>query len=130
MPTKPPCRRETIYGYDPKDVIQLGRPGPPGKKGDQGPPGLNAYALALRNGFVGTEEEWLESLKGEPGTNGDGAVDSVNGLVGDVVLDADDVGADPAGTALAAAAASIATHVSNPDPHPQYNITKIDGGFF
>ena len=32
-------------------------------KGDQG---LSAYEVAVRNGFVGTEEEWLESLKGRP----------------------------------------------------------------
>ena len=32
-------------------------------KGDQG---LSAYEVALKNGFVGTEEEWLESLKGRP----------------------------------------------------------------
>lgn len=29
--------------------------------------GLSAYEVAVKNGFVGTEEEWLESLKGEDG---------------------------------------------------------------
>ncbi|MGL5715812.1 MAG: phage upper tail fiber protein [Sarcina sp.] len=29
-----------------------------------GPPGMSAYEVALKNGFVGTEEEWLNSLKG------------------------------------------------------------------
>jgi hypothetical protein len=28
-----------------------------------GSPGASAYQIALSNGFVGTEEEWLESLK-------------------------------------------------------------------
>jgi hypothetical protein len=28
-----------------------------------GAPGASAYQIALSNGFVGTEEEWLESLK-------------------------------------------------------------------
>ena len=35
--------------------------------------GKSAYEIAVDNGFVGTETEWLESLKGdkgEPGTNG------------------------------------------------------------
>lgn len=32
-------------------------------KGDQGEQGLSAYAVAVENGFVGTELEWLESLK-------------------------------------------------------------------
>ena len=30
--------------------------------------GLSAYEVAVRNGFVGTEEEWLDSLRGAPGT--------------------------------------------------------------
>lgn len=30
----------------------------------QGPPGLSAYQVALNNGFVGTTEEWIESLRG------------------------------------------------------------------
>ena len=32
--------------------------------------GLSAYELAVIGGFVGTEAEWLESLKGEAGTDG------------------------------------------------------------
>lgn len=32
--------------------------------------GLTAYQLALRNGFVGTETEWLASLKGADGSKG------------------------------------------------------------
>lgn len=30
----------------------------------------DAYAIAVKNGFEGTEAEWLESLKGEKGDNG------------------------------------------------------------
>lgn len=33
--------------------------------------GLSAYAVARKNGFEGTEQEWLESLKGEPGPLGE-----------------------------------------------------------
>lgn len=29
----------------------------------QGEKGLSAYEVALANGFVGTEQEWLDSLK-------------------------------------------------------------------
>lgn len=32
-----------------------------------GKDGASAYAVAVKNGFEGTEEEWLESLRGEPG---------------------------------------------------------------
>lgn len=43
-----------------------GPPGPPGGAG--GAPGANGktpYQLAVENGYVGTEAQWLESLKGE-----------------------------------------------------------------
>ncbi len=46
-------------------------------KGEQGEPGQNgidgksAYEVAVGNGFAGTEEEWLASLKGEKGEKGD-----------------------------------------------------------
>lgn len=33
----------------------------------KGEDGRSAYQVALDNGFVGTEEEWLASLKGESG---------------------------------------------------------------
>lgn len=32
--------------------------------------GLTAYELALANGFIGTVQEWLNSLKGQKGDNG------------------------------------------------------------
>lgn len=34
-----------------------------------GQDGLSAFEVAVANGFEGTEEEWLESLKGEPGAH-------------------------------------------------------------
>lgn len=46
-------------------------------------------------------------------------VQSVNGEVGEVVLTAGNVGADPEGTA----AATMAAHTADADPHPQY-LTK------
>ena len=33
-------------------------------------PGLSAYEIAVKNGFRGTEAEWLASLKGEKGDTG------------------------------------------------------------
>lgn len=35
-----------------------------------GVPGDSAYDVAVDNGFIGTEEEWLESLVGPPGDDG------------------------------------------------------------
>lgn len=37
-----------------------------------GTPGKSAYQLAVYNGFVGTEQEWLNSLRGESSGNFDG----------------------------------------------------------
>lgn len=31
--------------------------------------GLSAYGVAVENGFVGTEAEWLTSLQGAPGND-------------------------------------------------------------
>lgn len=36
----------------------------------QGPQGKSAYELAVENGFKGTEQQWLGSLKGEKGETG------------------------------------------------------------
>ena len=39
--------------------------------GGSGTAGKSAYEIAVDNGFVGTETEWLESLKGSDGDKGD-----------------------------------------------------------
>jgi hypothetical protein len=41
-----------------------------GPEGPAGPEGPSAYEVAVANGFVGTEAEWLASLEGEPGIQG------------------------------------------------------------
>ena len=47
-----------------KPVVEVLLPGEPGV------PGRSAYQLAVDAGFKGTQEEWLASLKGEPGAPG------------------------------------------------------------
>lgn len=50
-----------------------GAPGPQGEPGTNGTDGVNgqsAYQVAVSAGFVGTEGQWLLSLKGEPGSAG------------------------------------------------------------
>ena len=39
--------------------------------------GLSAYEIAVEHGFQGTEEEWLESLRGEDGQDGQDGEDGV-----------------------------------------------------
>lgn len=41
-----------------------------GRDGADGRDGKSAYEIAVRDGFEGTEEEWLASLKGERGKDG------------------------------------------------------------
>ena len=48
-----------------------GKQGPAGKDGIDGTNGDSAYQIAKNNGFVGSESEWLNSLKGERGLKGD-----------------------------------------------------------
>lgn len=55
-------------GEDGKQGIQ----GPQGPQGEPGPKGASAYEVAVANGFEGTEEEWLESLKGGGGPSDGG----------------------------------------------------------
>lgn len=33
---------------------------------ERGLQGYSAYEIAVKNGYIGTEKEWLASLKGEP----------------------------------------------------------------
>lgn len=48
-----------------------GPAGPPGSGGGTGgSQGDSAYQVAVNNGFVGTEEEWLASLQGPKGDPG------------------------------------------------------------
>ena len=52
-----------VATQDDLDEIEL-------KEGPQGPEGKTAYQIAVEEGFVGTEQEWLDSLKGEDGQDG------------------------------------------------------------
>ena len=54
-----------------------------GDKGDSGvagAKGLSAYEIAKAGGYTGTEEQWIASLKGDPGAKGDSGVAGARGL--------------------------------------------------
>lgn len=56
----------------------------------RGPQGKSAYQIAVEDGFVGSEEEWLESLKGQDGrdgVNGTNGIDGQNGQDGEDGID-------------------------------------------
>jgi hypothetical protein len=65
------------------DKGDKGDTGEKGENGQDGQDGKSAYQIAIDNGFVGTESEWLASLKGEKGDKGD-AGDSGDSPVTDV----------------------------------------------
>lgn len=57
------------------------------QKGDDG---LSAYQIAQKNGYEGTEEEWLESLKGPAGSDASVTAENVASAMGLSGLAADD----------------------------------------
>ena len=59
-----------------------GQNGADGQDGVNGSDGKSAYEIAVENGFVGTESEWLESLKGSDGRDGVDGKDGADGQPG------------------------------------------------
>lgn len=47
-----------------------GEKGDTGERGQDGLNGKSAYEIAVANGYVGSEDEWLSSLKGDSGSSG------------------------------------------------------------
>ena len=108
------------------DVAFVGLLGPRGPQGLKGDPGdINGSTDQLAEG---TENLYFTVARAAAAA----PVQSINGEIGDVLIDAADVGADPVGTAISAASAAVGMHLSDPDPHPQYlNASdSIDGGNF
>ena len=69
---------ESLKGVDGKDGVngkdgcngRNGADGLPGRDGIDGIDGKSAYIIAVEHGFSGTENEWLQSLKGADGKDG------------------------------------------------------------
>ena len=77
-----------------------GKDGQDGLAGVNGSEGKSAYEIARSNGFVGTVDEWLKSLKGEKGDKGEvgeqgiRGKDGINGVDGKDGLDGKDAEID------------------------------------
>ena len=52
------------------------------KQGKDGADGKSAYEIAVEHGFVGDEQAWLESLKGDRGESGEPGKNGTNGAHG------------------------------------------------
>ena len=59
-----------------------GEKGDKGEQGEKGADGKTAYQIWLDNGYTGTEEEFLEWLKGEKGIDGQDGQDGKDGVNG------------------------------------------------
>lgn len=75
-------------GNDGIDGID-GTDGTNGIDGDDGTNGASAYMVAVANGYVGTQPDWLLSLVGAPGTDGIDGTDGINGTNGTNGTDGD-----------------------------------------
>ena len=61
-----------VWNTEEQDWVDVGDiQGPAGKDGQDGANGKSAYQIWLENGNVGTEEEYLASLKGDKGDTGE-----------------------------------------------------------
>lgn len=95
------------------DVVGApGQPGPPGPAGDATglPVGGTANQVLVKQSSTDFDAIWSDPV------GGTGAVDSVNGKTGIVVLNYTDVGADQSGAATTA----VTNHIGQADPHAQY----------
>ena len=77
--------------------------------------GLSAYEIAVKNGFEGSEKEWLASLKGEPGAAGDQiTVNRKRAVDGNVTVNATDIYMTP-GAQLETVAQAIDKRIKTSD---------------
>ena len=136
----------TIRTASSTEVVNIASVGPQGPKGDKGDPGevaglplttqgdtLYRGAAANERLAIGTAGQILKVVAGEPAwANESGAVVSVNGETGTVVLDAADVGAAPAtgidptaisGTAVVDSDARL-SDARTPTSHTHGNLTN------
>lgn len=64
-------------------VGPIGPQGIQGEIGLRGDPGFSAYQIAVGRGYVGTEADWLLSLKGDTGDTGPQGLQGIQGPTGD-----------------------------------------------
>ena len=77
---------ELVLYYSNNTEVNLGKivgaDGIDGKDGANGQDGKSAYEIAKANGYVGTEQEWLVSLKGKNGIDGTNGKDGYTPVKG------------------------------------------------
>lgn len=75
---------ELVITYSDGHSTNLGKiVGKDGLDGTNGKDGLSAYEIAKNGGFIGTEEDWLKSLKGADGAKGEKGEQGIQGEKGE-----------------------------------------------
>lgn len=88
--------------------------------------GLSAYEIACKNGFEGTEAEWLESLKGPKGADGDQiTVNRKRAVDGNVTVNATDIYMTP-GAQLETVAQAIDKRIKTSDVVNSLDSDEVD----
>jgi hypothetical protein len=104
-----------------KETMNVGQ----GGTGADGADGASAYEIAVKNGFKGSETEWLESLKGEPGQPGK---DGQNGADGKTPVKGLDYFTQADVQEIAEQAAAL-VEVEVPDTYTRQEIDTIMGAY-
>lgn len=73
-------------GKDGKDGMpgKPGKDGSPGRDGKDGNNGLSAYEIAVKQGFKGTEKEWIEHITNNGGKNYSGQIAAIRGKLNEL----------------------------------------------
>ena len=79
-----------------------GETGPAGPQGEAGEDGKSAYEIAVDNGFIGTEAEWLESLVGPQGPQGETGPAGADGTDGQDGVDGNSIAVSANGSTVVA----------------------------
>lgn len=72
---KIPVRENTVITTPRTKIVTIGYESIPGATGD------SAYRIAVRNGYEGTEKQWVKSLKGDPFVYEDFTPEQLDALV-------------------------------------------------
>lgn len=72
-----------LYALEQRPPSGPGTQGPQGPTGQTGADGRSAYQVAVDDGFVGTQTEWLESLRGADGQDGQDGIGGSDVVAGD-----------------------------------------------
>lgn len=104
--------------------------GQAGPQGPPGPAGKSAYQVALDNGYVGTQEEWLETLvgpQGDPGPQGIQGQQGPQGNAGATGAKGDTGLTGSRGLPGPAGVSSVNVNVYNTSGTPSGSATVNDG---